>query len=81
MTLRRLLAVLASFLPAPAAAEQVGLFSDHADVGEVARAGSVELADGPTPSTTPGPSDRAISTSPPTSPSKARVAIRTARRG
>jgi hypothetical protein len=46
MTLRRLLAVLALLLPAPAAAEQVGLFSDYADVGEVALAGSVELADG-----------------------------------
>jgi TolB protein len=46
MTVRRLLAALVLLLPAPAAAEQVGVFSDHADVGAVALAGSVELADG-----------------------------------
>jgi TolB protein len=46
MTLRHLLAFLVLLAPAPAAAESVGQFSDHADIGEAALSGSAELADG-----------------------------------
>ena len=46
MTLRHLLAFLVLLAPAPAAAEPVGQFSDHADIGEAALSGSAELAEG-----------------------------------
>ena len=46
MTLRHLLAFLSLFASAPAAAEPIGQFSDHADIGETALSGSAELTDG-----------------------------------
>ena len=45
MTVRYLLAALSLLLSAPAAAEQVGQFADHADVGEVALAGGAALTE------------------------------------
>jgi TolB protein len=46
MTVRHLLAVLSLLASAPAAAEPVGQFSDHADIGEVALPGDVDVTEG-----------------------------------
>jgi TolB protein len=46
MTLRHLLVLVSMFGAAPAAAEPVGQFSSHADVGVVALSGNAEQADG-----------------------------------